>query len=134
MSFSDPVADMLTRIRNGQMARLASVVLPYSKLNLSVLKVLEEEGYIKSFAVEELRKNIKEIKIILSYHKNSGVIKKINKVTKPGLRVYFSVAELKLKKFYNGLGIHIVSTSKGVMSDKEARKLNIGGEVICNVY
>jgi small subunit ribosomal protein S8 len=134
MSFNDPLADMLTRIRNGQMAKLAVVDTPYSKLNENVLKVLEDEGYIKSFSVKEVRKGIKEMSIALSYYHNKGVIKKVNKVTKPGLRVYYSVEDLRMKKFYNGLGMYIVSTSRGVISDKEARNLNIGGEVLCNVY
>ena len=134
MSFSDPVADMLTRIRNGQMAKLIAVIAPYSSFNEGILKVLLEEGFIKDYSVNEVRAGIRELKIILSYSKNHGVIKQINKVTRPGLRVYYSVAELQLKKFYNGLGLYILSTSKGIMSDRSARKLNIGGEVICNVY
>lgn len=134
MSLSDPISDMLTRIRNGQMARFASVIMPHSKINEAILKVLLEEGYISSYKVEEVTDKIKNLVINLKYSANKGVIKEINRVSKPGLRKYLSVLELKARKYYNGLGIYIVSTSKGVMSDREAKKLNVSGEILCNVY
>jgi small subunit ribosomal protein S8 len=134
MTHSDPLADMLTRIRNGQGARLAHVKAPYSQLHVAVLKVLAEEGYIESFSKEEVRTNIAILNIKLRYFQNEGVIKTIDRMSKPGRRVYYSIADLKANKFRNGLGVVILSTSKGVISAKNAVHHNIGGEVLCKVF
>lgn len=134
MTHSDPLADLLTRIRNGQKAKLAYVEAPYSKLHESVLQVLKEEGYIISFNKVELRTNINILKIKLKYFDNEGVIKTIDKISKPGKRVYYSVEDLNNKKFRNGLGIVILSTSKGVISSNSAYHQNVGGEALCTVF
>lgn len=134
MTHSDPLADMITRIRNGQAARLAYVEVPCSNLHEDVLKVLKEEGFIASFAKEEIRKNIAIINVKLKYFQNSGVIKSISRVSKPGKRTYYSIQDLKEKKFCNGLGIAIISTPNGVVSDKDAIHHNVGGEVLCTVF
>lgn len=134
MSLSDPIADMLTRIRNGQKANFVKVRAAYSKVKESIINVMIDEGYLKGYAVEDLGNNKKELIIELKYVKNSGAIKKLDRVSKPGARFYLPVNHLKLNKFYSGLGISIVSTSKGIMSDRDAKKLNVGGEVICNIY
>jgi small subunit ribosomal protein S8 len=134
MTHSDPLADMITRIRNGQAARLAYVQVPYSHLHESVLNVLKEEGFIFSFEKEEVRTNIHVLNVKLKYFQNSGVIKTISRVSKPGKRVYYSVQDLKNNKFYNGLGIVVLSTPKGVISDKEAIHQNVGGEALCTVF
>jgi small subunit ribosomal protein S8 len=129
---TDLLADLLTRIRNGQNAKLAYVHAPLSKLGTAVLEVLKKEGYIRDYSHEEIRKNISMSKIELKYSHGIAVIKKIDKVSKPGRRVYSSIDQLS--KFYNGLGLYILSTSRGVMSDHEARIANIGGEVLCRVF
>ncbi len=134
MSHSDPLADMLTRIRNGQAARLTNVVAPYSNLHVAVLQVLKDEGYVASFTKEEVRKNVYMINIRLKYFQDSGVIKSITRVSKPGKRVYYSIDELKENQYRNGLGIVILSTPKGVISDKSALHHNVGGEVLCKVF
>ena len=134
MTHSDPLADMLTRIRNGQSAHLTSVAAPYSNLHESVLEVLKDEGYIASFSKQEIRKNISILNIKLKYYQDSGVIKSIARVSKPGRRVYYSIKDLKENKFCNGLGIVVLSTPKGVLSDKNAIHHNIGGEVLCTVF
>ena len=134
MYVNDPVGDMLTRIRNGQMVRLASVVSPSSKLRKGVLEVLQREGYIRTFT-ESLNKvsGFNELKIELKYGENNHpAITEVKRVSTPGRRVYSSIK--KLLKFYNGLGIAILSTPKGVMSDYEARLENVGGEVLCKVF
>ncbi len=132
MSMTDPLGDMLTRIRNGQRARLAYVVSPASTLRVNVLAVLKSEGYIRDYSVEEVKPGISEIRIELKYNNNLPVIKEIHRESKPGRRVYSSISSLK--KFYNGLGIAILSTPKGVMSDYNARIANVGGEVLCCVF
>lgn len=134
MTHSDPLADMLTRIRNGQSARLAYVQAPYSHLHEAVLEVLKEEGFVASFSREEIRSNIFVLNIKLKYFQNSGVIKTIKKISKPGKRIYYSIKDLKEKKFCNGLGIAVISTPKGVISDKNAIHQNVGGEVLCTVF
>ena len=134
MSHSDPLADMITRIRNGQQARLINVVAPYSNLHVSVLEVLKAEGFISSFTKFEVRKNIFALDIKLKYFQDSGVIKLISKISKPGRRIYYSVDKLKEKRFRNGLGVIILSTPKGVVSDKDAVHHNIGGEALCKVF
>jgi small subunit ribosomal protein S8 len=132
MAMSDPIGDLLTRIRNGQRARKASVLSPASKLRSNVLEVLKREGYIRDFAQEEIEPGMAELRIELKYHEGKPVIREIARVSKPGRRVYSKIKDLP--KVYNGLGIAILSTPKGVMSDNEARAANLGGEVLCRVF
>lgn len=132
MSLSDPLGDMLTRIRNAQRARQSRCIAPASKLRENVLDVLKREGYIHAFSTEEVRPGIRQIQIELKYSEGEPAIKEISRISKPGRRVYSKIAELP--KFYNGLGISILSTPKGVMSDNEARAANVGGEVLCRVF
>ncbi len=132
MSLSDPLGDMLTRIRNGQRARMASVESPASKLRTNVLEVLKREGYIRGYSQEEVRPGIAQLKIELKYHEGEPVIKQISRISKPGRRVYSKIKDLP--RYYNGLGIQILSTPRGVMSDNEARAQNVGGEVLCRVF
>ena len=132
MSMSDPVADLLTRIRNGQNARMDSITAPASRLHENVLEVLKREGYIRDFSRYNVRQGIDEIKIELKYFDGEPVIKQINRVSRPGRRVYSKIKDLP--RFYNGLGISILSTPRGVMSDAEARAANVGGEVLCQVF
>ena len=130
MSMTDPIADMLTRIRNGQKARKVSVSMPASKQKLAVATVLKDEGYITDFAVEGEGAG-KELRVELKYFEGTPVIENVNRVSKPGLRIYRGSDGLP--KVLGGLGIAIVSTSAGVMSDRQAREQGIGGEVICTV-
>lgn len=130
MSMTDPVADMLTRIRNGQSAKKDSVTLPSSKLKTSIAKVLKQEGYITDFTVFE-KGNHKEMSVVLKYYNGAPVIEEIKRISKPGLRIYKSKDQLP--KVLGGLGIAIVSTSQGLMTDRAARALGRGGEVICTV-
>ncbi len=132
MSMSDPLGDMLTRIRNGQRAHKTSVVSPASNLRSNVLEVLKREGYIRDFGRYEVKTGINEIKIELKYSEGEPVIQEISRVSTPGQRIYSKVTDLK--KVYNGLGISILSTPKGVMSDAEAREANVGGEILCTVF
>ncbi|MEG3617761.1 30S ribosomal protein S8 [Magnetovibrio sp. PR-2] len=132
MSMSDPLGDMLTRIRNGQMASKSSVIAPASKLRANVLDVLKREGFIRSFEESESRPGLRELKIELKYHEGQPAIQEIARVSKPGRRVYSKIKDLN--KVYNGLGISIISTPRGVMSDAEAREANVGGEVLCQVF
>ena len=132
MSISDPLGDMLTRIRNGQRAKLQSVKSPASRLRANVLTVLEREGYIRGFENAEVKPGISELRIELKYHDGTPVIREITRVSKPGRRVYAKIKDLP--RVYNGLGISILSTPKGVMSDNAAREANVGGEIICEVY
>jgi small subunit ribosomal protein S8 len=134
MTHSDPLADMITRVRNGQAARLANVQAPYSNLHEAVLNVLKEEGFISSFSKEEIRENVQMLNIKLKYFHDTGVIKSISRVSKPGRRVYYSAKDLKTKSFRNGLGIVILSTPQGVISDKNALHCNVGGEALCTVF
>ena len=130
MSMSDPISDMLTRIRNAQMANKVSVVMPSSKLKLAIVKVLEEEGYIDGYSVRDQdKKSILEIG--LKYYAGHPVIERIDRVSKPGLRIYRGVNDIP--RVMNGLGVAIVSTPKGVMTDRKARAANVGGEVLCVV-
>jgi len=131
MSISDPLGDMLTRIRNGQRAKLSTIKSPASRLRANVLTVLEREGYIRGFETAEVSPGIAEIRIELKYHDGAGVIREITRVSKPGRRVYAKIKDLP--RVYNGLGISILSTPQGVMSDAEARAANVGGEVLCQV-
>jgi len=132
MSMSDPLADMLTRIRNANMVKYEVVEMPSSTIKVSVAKVLKEEGYITDYQVTDSAVG-KTLKIDLKYGPNNeSVITGIKRVSKPGLRQYAKAAEIP--KVLNGLGVTIVSTSKGVVSDKTARDLNSGGEIICEVW
>ena len=132
MSMTDPLGDMLTRIRNGQQARKGSVVSPNSRLRRNVLEVLKREGYIRGYETEEFRDGLNQLRVELKYHDGSPVIRHIQRVSKPGRRVYSKIKDLP--SVYNGLGISILSTPQGVMSDNEARAANVGGEVICEVF
>ncbi|MDX2145601.1 MAG: 30S ribosomal protein S8 [Rhodospirillaceae bacterium] len=132
MSLTDPIGDLLTRIRNGQQAGKSSIVAPASKLRENVLGVLEREGYIRGFARVNDREGIDSLKIELKYNEGEPVINQIMRVSKPGRRVYAKIKDLP--KVYNGLGISILSTPRGVMSDHEARQANVGGEVLCQVF
>ena len=132
MSMSDPLGDMLTRIRNAQRARHASCLSPASKLRANVLDALKREGFIRGFAAEELRPGVAQLRIELKYNEGEPVIKEITRISKPGRRVYSGATELP--RVRNGLGIVIVSTPKGVLSDAEAREQNVGGEVLAEVF
>jgi small subunit ribosomal protein S8 len=125
----DTIADMLTRIRNAQSAKKDSVLMPSSKIKVSIAKVLKEEGYIEEYKVEGDKKP--ELLITLKYYAGKAVIEKIERVSRPGLRVYCSCD--KLPTVMSGFGVAIVSTPKGVITDRRARSLNVGGEVICYV-
>jgi small subunit ribosomal protein S8 len=131
MNLNDPLGDMITRIRNAQMRGRSTVLTPASKLRARVLDVLVEEGYVRGYA--EVEKNgHTEIEVQLKYYEGAPVITDIARVSKPGRRVYSSIKDLGLIR--NGLGIAILSTPKGVMSDNAARAQNVGGEVLCKVY
>ena len=132
MTMSDPIGDLLTRIRNGQRARFSKVRAPASKMRSNVLNVLKREGYIRDFTNFEVRPGLSEIEIELKYADGEPVIREISRVSKPGRRVYSKIKELP--RYYNGLGITILSTPRGVMSDNEARAANVGGEVLCRVF
>ena len=130
MSMSDNIADMLTRIRNGQKSKLLNVSLPTSKLKCAVLDVLKQEGYISGYSKDT---ESKTIDISLKYSRlGEPAISEIHRVSKPGKRMYSAIDALP--SYFNNMGIHILSTSHGVMSDREAKKLNVGGEVICKVF
>ena len=132
MAMTDPLGDMLTRIRNGQRAHFSKVSAPASKLRSNVLEVLKREGYIRGYYSTEVRPGISELEIELKYAEGEPVIREISRVSKPGRRVYSKIKELP--RYYNGLGIAILSTPRGVMSDHEARAANVGGEVLCRVF
>jgi small subunit ribosomal protein S8 len=132
MSMSDPLGDMLTRIRNGQRARQAVVAAPASHFRANVLEVLRREGYIRGFTREQLRPGVAALKIELKYIDGEPGIREIARVSKPGRRVYSKLSDLP--RVYNGLGISILSTPRGVMSDNEARAAKVGGEVLCRVF
>ncbi len=132
MTMTDPIGDMLTRIRNGQRARKGAISSPASKFRERVLDVLEREGYIRGYQRQEQDKGKAELQIELKYYEGEPVIQTIQRVSKPGRRVYSSIRELS--PFSNGLGIQILSTPKGVLSDSEARQQNVGGEILCRVF
>ncbi|MHA1539909.1 MAG: 30S ribosomal protein S8 [Alphaproteobacteria bacterium] len=132
MTMSDPIADMLTRIRNAHKAEKSSVAVLPSKIHKGICEVLEREGFIRGFSEKEIRKNISEIIVELKYHDDKPVIKEIKRVSTPGRRVYSGSQELP--KVYNGLGILILSTPNGYLSDYEARQANVGGEILCEVF
>lgn len=132
MSINDPLGDMLTRIRNAQMRKRPKVSTPASNLRGRVLDVLAEEGYIRGYARVEQKGNTAEFEIELKYHNGQPAIREIKRVSTPGRRVYKPVTNLQTVA--NGLGVSILSTSKGVMSDTRAREENVGGEILCNVF
>jgi small subunit ribosomal protein S8 len=132
MALSDPLGDMLTRIRNGQRAKMSTVSSPASKLRTNVLEVLKREGYIRGYSSAEVKPGITNLSIELKYNEGEPVIKQIDRVSTPGRRVYSKIADLP--RVFNGLGISILSTPRGVMSDHEARAANVGGEVLCKVF
>ena len=132
MSMNDPLGDMLTRIRNGQNARKAVIAAPFSKLQESVCKVLQDEGFIRGYKVADVGNNKKELQIELKYDAGQPVIRELKRISTPGRRIY---AQIKgLPQFYNGLGIKILSTPQGVMADHKAKAANVGGEVLCQVF
>ena len=130
MSMSDPIADMLTRIRNAQQSEKISVAMPSSKLKKAIAQVLKDEGYIEDYAVRSIDGK-PEMEVALKYYAGRPVIEKIERVSRPGLRIYKGREDLP--RVMNGLGVAIVSTSKGVMTDRRARSLGVGGEVLCVV-
>ena len=132
MSMQDPISDMLTRVRNAQMASKVSVAMPSSKIKVAVAKVLQDEGYVNGFSVAETEGNKAELIIDLKYFDGKPVIAEIDRASRPGLRRYAGKDELP--SIRGGLGVAIVSTSKGVMSDRAARSAGIGGEVLCTVF
>jgi small subunit ribosomal protein S8 len=133
MSMTDNIADMLTRIRNAQKSKLVSMFVPHSKMKCSILDVLQEEGYISSYDLTDSTGVIKGIEVKLKYStQGSPAIQEIKRVSKPGKRMY--TAADAMQGHYSGMGIYILSTPKGVVSDREARRLGVGGEVICKVF
>lgn len=130
MSMSDPISDMLTRIRNAQLANKTTVVMPSSKVKVAIVKVLKDEGFVEDFAVRE-NAGKPSLEIGLKYYAGRPVIERIDRVSKPGLRIYRGANEIP--RVMNGLGVAIVSTPKGVMTDRKARASNVGGEVLCIV-
>ena len=132
MSFTDPISDMITRIRNAQLRTLDSVTIPNSKLRERILEVLKEEGYISGYKASPSDKNNKFLLVDLKYNNGVPVIKEIARVSKPGRRIYTKADSIP--RIQNGLGIAIVSTSKGIMTDNDARSKKIGGEIICRVF
>ena len=132
MSMSDPLSDMLSRIRNGQMAGKSTVAVPASQIKAKVLDVLIREGFIRGYSETIIRTGIREFTVELKYDEGQPVIRELSRVSRPGQRVYSAIKDLP--RVYNGLGVSIVSTSKGVMSDHEARQANVGGEILCKVF
>jgi len=131
MAMSDPIADMLTRIRNAQLAEKASVSMPSSKLKVAIAAVLKDEGYVEDFAVRQADDGKASLEIALKYYAGRPVIERIERVSKPGLRIYKGAEDIP--RVMNGLGVAIVSTPKGVMTDRKARASRVGGEVLCIV-
>jgi small subunit ribosomal protein S8 len=132
MAITDPIGDLLTRIRNGQLRGLAKVKSPNSRQRIRVLDVLQHEGFIRGYAEMEFKTGRRELEIELKYHEGKPVIRELKRVSTPGRRVYASVDELKPHR--SGLGVSIVSTPQGVMTDISAREKNVGGEVLCHVF
>jgi small subunit ribosomal protein S8 len=132
MTMTDPISDMLTRIRNAHRAQKETVRVPASKEKKAILDVLQSEGYIRGYTEENIRKGIDFITVELKYFEGNPVINTIERKSKPGRRVYVAIADIK--PIANGLGINILSTSQGIMSDVQARQLNMGGELICSVF
>ena len=132
MSFTDPIADMITRIRNAQLRNLSSVIIPSSKFRARILDVLKGEGYISDYKFNNGKKNKGTLLVNLKYNNGSPVIKEIRRISKPGRRIYTKADSIP--KIQSGLGIAIVSTSIGIMTDSDARLKNVGGEIICRVF
>ena len=132
MTLMDPIGDMFTRIRNGQLRLLSKVEMPSSKFRLKILEVLKSEGFITSYHIEKKENNKVSLIVDLKYYEGTPVIREIKRVSKPGRRVYSRATSIPRIK--NGLGLAIISTNKGIMSDIDARKNNIGGEIICRVF
>ena len=132
MTLTDPIGDMFSRIRNGQMRSLDSIEIPSSNFRKNILEILKNEGYIKNYYIEKSENNKINLKINLKYYEGDPVIKEIKRISKPGRRVYSRANSIP--RVMNGLGFAILSTPKGVMTDSEARKNNVGGEVICRIF
>lgn len=132
MSLSDPLGDMLTRIRNAQRSRQTACISPASKLRANVLEVLKREGFIRGYSSEDVRPGVRNLRIELKYSEGEPAIKEISRVSTPGRRVYAKISDLP--RVYGGLGVSILSTPRGVLSDAEARVANVGGEVLCRVF
>ena len=132
MALTDPIGDMFSRIRNGQMRSLNSIDIPSSNFRKNILKILKEEGFIKDYYIEKSENNKINLKINLKYYEGDPVIKEIKRISKPGRRVYSRANSIP--RVMNGLGLAILSTPKGVMTDTEAKKNNVGGEIICKVF
>jgi small subunit ribosomal protein S8 len=132
MAISDPIGDLLTRIRNGQLRGMAKIKSPNSRQRVRVLEVLQTEGFIRGYAEVEFKGGRRELEIELKYHEGKPVIRELKRVSTPGRRVYAGVTDLKPHR--NGLGLSIVSTPQGVMTDSSARDKNVGGEVLCHVF
>ena len=132
MTMSDPLGDMLTRIRNGQKAGMKKILCPFSSMRASVLNVLKESGFIRDFKEQLAATGHKELSIELKYDAGQPVIRELRRISKPGRRIYTAAREMP--RFYNGLGVTIVSTPQGVMDDQKAREQNVGGEVLCQVF
>ena len=132
MAINDPIGDLLARIRNGQLRGLAKIATPASKLRARLLDVLKNEGFIRGYAEIEMKGKPRQFEIELKYHEGKPVIRELKRISTPGRRVYNAVSELKPHR--SGLGISIVSTPQGVMSDTDARAKNVGGEVLCWVF
>ena len=132
MAISDPIGDLLTRIRNGQICGKSKVTSPNSRLRTNLLDVLQAEGFIRGYAEVEFKDGLKQLEIELKYHEGRPVIRELKRVSTPGRRVYASVKELKPHR--QGLGVSIISTPHGVMTDSSAREKNVGGEVLCQVF
>ena len=132
MTLTDPIGDMFSRIRNGQLRSLSSINVPSSNFRRNILEILKKEGFIKDFYIEKSENNKINLKVNLKYYEGTPVIKEIKRISKPGRRVYSRATSIP--RVMNGLGLAILSTPKGVMTDSEARKNNIGGEIICRVF
>tara|TARA_B110001452_G_scaffold94732_1_gene78274 strand:- start:1461 stop:1859 length:399 start_codon:yes stop_codon:yes gene_type:complete len=132
MTLTDPIGDMFSRIRNGQMRSLHSIDVPSSNFRRNILEILKNEGFIKDYYIEKSENNKINLKVNLKYYEGNPVIKEIKRISKPGRRVYSRATSIP--RVMNGLGLAILSTPKGVMTDTEARKNNIGGEIICRIF
>ena len=132
MTLTDPIGDMFSRIRNGQMRSLNTIEIPSSNFRRNILEILKNEGFIQDYYIEKLDNNKKNLKINLKYYEGMPVIKEIKRISKPGRRVYSRATSIP--RVMNGLGLAILSTPKGVMTDTEARKNNLGGEIICRIF
>ena len=132
MTLTDPIGDMFSRIRNGQMRSLSSIEIPSSNFRKNILEILKKEGFIKDYYIEKSENNKINLKINLKYYEGDPVIKEIKRISKPGRRVYSRANSIP--RVMNGLGLAILSTPKGVMTDSEAKKNNVGGEIICRIF